>query len=68
MTARGYDRKLIHWIASHGYTVVRAGSGHWKIYDNGVLLERPLHVFLHPLGSPLCRYERGSMGQVVRNG
>ena len=38
MTARGDDRKLMHWIASHGYTVVRAGSGHWKVYDNGVLL------------------------------
>lgn len=38
MTARGDDRKLMHWIASHGYTVVRAGSGRWKIYDNGVLL------------------------------
>lgn len=32
MTARGDDRKLMHWIASHGYTVVRAGSGHWKIF------------------------------------
>lgn len=38
MTARGDDRKLMHWIASHGYTVVRASSGHWKVYDNGVLL------------------------------
>lgn len=38
MTARGDDRKLMHWIASHGYTVVRAGSGHWKIFDDGVLL------------------------------
>nr|DAG09543.1 MAG TPA: hypothetical protein [Caudoviricetes sp.] len=27
-----------------------------------IRMERPLHVFLHPLGSPLCRYERGSMG------
>lgn len=26
MTACGDDRKLMHWIASHGYTVVRAGS------------------------------------------
>lgn len=38
MTARGDDRKLMHWIASHGYTVVRASSGHWKIFDDGVLL------------------------------
>lgn len=38
MTARGDDRKLMHWVASHGYTVVRASSGHWKVYDNGVLL------------------------------
>ena len=37
MTARGDDRKLMHWIASHGYTVVRATTGHWKVYDNGVL-------------------------------
>lgn len=29
MTARGDDRKLMHWIASHGYTVVRA-TGDWK--------------------------------------
>lgn len=28
----------MHWIASHGYTVVRATTGHWKVYDNGVLL------------------------------
>ena len=79
MTARGDDRKLMHWIASHGYTVVRAGSGHWKIFDDGVGSphgeEQPFGVwqcvggcpsvpvvFLHPLGSPLCRYERGSMG------
>ena len=32
-----------------------------------IRMERPLHVLLHPLGSPLCRYEGGSMGQVVRD-
>lgn len=68
MTARGDDRKLMHWIASHGYTVVRAGSGHWKIYDNGVLLTatsgtpsdwRSRHNFLQDLRR---RNERCGLG------
>ena len=64
MTARGDDRKLMHWIASHGSTVVRAGSGPWKIYDNGVLLtatsgtpsdRRSRHNFIKTLGRRSCR-------------
>lgn len=64
MTARGDDRKLMHWIASHGYTVVRAGSGRWKIFDDGVLLTatsgtpsdwRSRHNFIKTLGRRSCR-------------
>lgn len=64
MTARGDDRKLMHWIASHGYTVVRATTGHWKVYDNGVLLTamsgtpsdwRSRHNFIKTLGRRSCR-------------
>ena len=63
MTARGDDRKLMHWIASHGYTVVRAGSGHWKIFDEGVLLAatsgtpsdwRSRHNFIRDLRRRTC--------------
>lgn len=39
MTARGDDLKLMHYLASQGYRIVKAASGHWKIRDeNGVLL------------------------------
>lgn len=39
MTARGDDRKLMHYLTSQGFQVVKAASGHWKIRDqNGVLL------------------------------
>ena len=63
MTARGDDRKLMHWIASHGYTVVRATTGHWKVYDNGVLLTatsgtpsdwRSCHNFIRDLRRRSC--------------
>lgn len=68
MTARGDDRKLMHWIASQGYTVVRASTGHWKVYDNGVLLAatsgtpsdwRSRHNFLQDLRR---RNERCGLG------
>ncbi|NMM98111.1 hypothetical protein G1C97_1060 [Bifidobacterium sp. DSM 109959] len=33
MTQRGDDVKLMKWLATKGYSVVRsAGTGHWKIY------------------------------------
>lgn len=63
MTARGDDRKLMHWVASHGYTVVRASSGHWKVYDNDVLLMatsgtpsdwRSRHNFIRDLRRRTC--------------
>lgn len=52
MTARGDDRKLMHWIASHGYTVVRAGSGHWKIFDDGVWEGRYMYYCAVHLNGP----------------
>lgn len=33
MTARGDDRKLWNLLARQGYTVMKARSGHWHVYD-----------------------------------
>lgn len=38
MTKRGDDRKLMNLLARNGYTVVRAASGHWKIFDGDRLV------------------------------
>lgn len=64
MTARGDDRKLMHYIASQGFTVVRAANNHWKIFDDGVLLAttsgtpsdwRSRHNFIKDLRRRSCR-------------
>lgn len=33
MTARGDDRKLMHYIASHGFMIVKSAKGHWMVKD-----------------------------------
>lgn len=32
MTARGDDRKLMNYLARHGYRVSRSAKSHWKIF------------------------------------
>lgn len=63
MTARGDDRKLMDWLAGKGYTVLRAASGHWKVFDDERLIAvtsgtpsdwRSRHNFLRDIRRRAC--------------